>query len=398
MMAVVDSPSSVRLLSGVGSGAAALRRLPKGDRPLLIRDAAVEPTGLPLPRGVVEFAFDPAGGPDQLDRVVALGSSATAVIALGGGSTIDAAKIVRLTLDAPYLAGPLRSLCARSGFVRVPVARSGVSRLPLLALPTTVGTGSEVSSVACLPTPWGRRLLAGAPVRADLAALDPVHTATLPASLQAEGLLEVILRVIGPAIGSDVARVADREAEAIVQEAAQLSERWRLGGRGPEERLLAAQLSAQTHRGWALVGRDSYAAKHWYVANELSWATGTRKIPATVSILPALWRRIVDGDRRWGRQERLALAWSWVRSAVDRLPEDPVAGLRALLHRWNIRGIATPSRSLLLETTERVHSSWGGTLPALAGVESAAVLDLLTESFPEAAPAHPRPREEVSRT
>lgn len=398
MTPVVESPASVPMLSGVSAGGAALSRIALGKQPLLIRDAAVEPTGLGLPSGAVEFVFDPIADPDPIAGALAAGRGTTAVIALGGGSTMDAAKIVRLMLDAPHLSGPLRSLCARSGFVRLPDTR-GVTRgrTPLVTIPTTWGTGSEVSSVACLVTPWGRRLLSGGQLRPELAALDPAHTATLPAVLQREGMLEVILRVVGPAVGSGTAFGADHEAEAIVRGAAQLAEQLRFVHLGPQERLHAAQLSAQTHRGWALVGRESYAAKHWYLANELSWVTGSRKIPATVSILPALWRRIRDGDRRWGSHERLMVTWSWLRSAVPVLPGDPVDGLRALLDRWGLSGIEAPSASSLVHTAERVHTSWGGTLPALARMESRTILELFIESFPRSRSAHPRPRREVSR-
>lgn len=397
MITITESYEPVRVTAGAGSTAAALARFPLGDRPLVIRDPAVEPVGLAMPPGAIDLSVDAAAGDAHLvAAILAAGRNATAVVALGGGSTMDAAKIARMLLVAPELATPLRALAERSGFVRIPeLVSSRNAGVPLMAIPTTLGTGAEVSSVACQVTPWGRRLLAGARLRPDHAVLDPVHTSTLPWLLQMEGLLEVILRVVGPLIGSARSLAADHDAHAIVTGTAGLAESLRTGFLGADERLLAAQLSAASHRSWALVGRSSYAAKHWYLANELSWATGTRKIPATVTVLPAIWGRITDGDERWGSRDRLALAWSWVRAAVPDLPADVREGLPVLLDRWGLRPIDAPGAARVQEATARAHESWGGRLPALGRISSAEIHEVFAESAVAAADPLIDHREEV---
>ncbi len=383
MRGIVESSDRVRVTAGAGATAAAFTRFPRGDRPLVIRDAAVSHEGLALPRDAIDVPLEAAAVDSaMIGTLVAAGRGATSIVSLGGGSVMDAAKIVRMLLVTPQLTGPLQSLARRSGLVRVPelLVRRGPD-LPLLLISTTFGTGTETSRVACLATSWGRRLLSGSRLQADGAVLDPVHTATLPRMLQGEGLMEVILRVLGPAAGSAPSLAADHDARGIVMAAAGLAEQLRAGRLSPEQRLFASQLSAATHRSWALVGRRTYAAPHWYLANELSWETGTRKIPATLAIVPAIWRRIIDGDTRWGAPERLAMCWTWIREAVPGLPEDANDGLIALRSRWGLQTISAPAPAVLDAVVERCLASWGAPLPALGRLDRDAVASIFAESF-----------------
>lgn len=66
-------------------------------------------------------------------------SGADAVVALGGGSAIDVAKAIAVLATNPE---PIRQYM---GYHRVP--RAGA---PLIAVPTTAGTGSEVTRVAVI--------------------------------------------------------------------------------------------------------------------------------------------------------------------------------------------------------------------------------------------------------
>jgi alcohol dehydrogenase class IV len=66
-------------------------------------------------------------------------SGADAVVALGGGSTIDAAKAIAMLTANPE---PMRQYM---GYHKVPNAGA-----PLIAIPTTAGTGSEATRVAVI--------------------------------------------------------------------------------------------------------------------------------------------------------------------------------------------------------------------------------------------------------
>lgn len=102
------------------------------------------------------------------------------ILAVGGGSVIDMAKAVALLANEEEL---LRYL--REG---VP---PGTTRLPLVAIPTTAGTGSEVTPWATL-WDWERRRkysLEGPGLFPDLTLVDPTLTLSLPPSVtMASGL------------------------------------------------------------------------------------------------------------------------------------------------------------------------------------------------------------------
>ena len=73
------------------------------------------------------------------------------IIALGGGSVIDAAKIMKLKYESPEadleeLAAPFMDI--RKRVVEYPTEK--VNRARLIAIPTTSGTGSEVTPFAVL--------------------------------------------------------------------------------------------------------------------------------------------------------------------------------------------------------------------------------------------------------
>lgn len=83
--------------------------------------------------------------PDPTDESVRAGlailrkKNCDAVVALGGGSPIDAAKVIAV------LATNAEPLAQYQGYHKVP--RAG---LPLIVIPTTAGTGSEVTKVAVI--------------------------------------------------------------------------------------------------------------------------------------------------------------------------------------------------------------------------------------------------------
>ena len=174
-------------------GAGALKRLPDEvrrlgmQRPLVVTDAGVVKAGL-LDRvlavlgeaGIVHVLFDRVT-PDPTEPDVFAGLEAyrtggcDGILALGGGSPLDAAKLVQLlTRHAP----PLSQYDDATGgdrFVVHPLP-------PLIAIPTTAGTGSEVSrsGVAFLQD-TGRKTVIFAPALLPRAAIvDPELTYGLP--------------------------------------------------------------------------------------------------------------------------------------------------------------------------------------------------------------------------
>ncbi|HEX6354226.1 iron-containing alcohol dehydrogenase [Actinophytocola sp.] len=75
-------------------------------------------------------------------------------------------------------------------------------RVPVVAVPTTLGTGSEASAVARLPLREEKsRLLVSPALLPATVVLDPNATGSLPTEMAALGAVEILLRLIGPVIG-----------------------------------------------------------------------------------------------------------------------------------------------------------------------------------------------------
>ena len=122
-----------------------------------------------------------------LDAVeVARGCSAQAVIGLGGGSSLDTAKLVAL------LCGYEQSLESIYG---INLAKG--PRLPLIQVPTTAGTGSEVTAVAIVTTPSHEKKGVVSPLLyPDIALLDARLTVGLPAAISAMTGVDAMVHAI----------------------------------------------------------------------------------------------------------------------------------------------------------------------------------------------------------
>jgi len=109
-----------------------------------------------------------------------------AVIGIGGGSSMDVAKLVAA------FAGSSQDLIHAYGIDKVVGPR-----LPLIQVPTTAGTGSEVTPIAIVTT--GETTKSGivsSQLYADLAVLDPSLTLGLPAMVTAATGIDAMVHAI----------------------------------------------------------------------------------------------------------------------------------------------------------------------------------------------------------
>lgn len=184
--------------------------------------AAVDARGI----DVVRFTRAP-GEPlasavqEAADALAAAG--ADAVVAVGGGSVMDTAKVARV--------------CAGEGMTvesllddRPPIPPPDV---PLICLPTTAGTGSEVSGGAVMTDgrTGEKSGIASPELRAQHALVDPVLTHGLPASVTAwagvdalaqavAGIVATTRTPIGDAIALEATRLVARSLVPAVREGA----------------------------------------------------------------------------------------------------------------------------------------------------------------------------------
>src|SRR6185503_11476506 len=112
------------------------------------------------------------------------------VIGLGGGSSIDLAKAVALAATHD---GPLKSYAVIEGGV----ARITAAMAPIIAIPTTAGTGSEVGRGAVIIMEDGRKLTMISPhMIPKVAICDPELTYGLPPVLTAATGMDAIAHCI----------------------------------------------------------------------------------------------------------------------------------------------------------------------------------------------------------
>ncbi len=109
-------------------------------------------------------------------------------LGLGGGSCMDTAKATRAIVAN---GGDVLDYVAAPTGAGEDLTESGP---PLILLPTTAGTGSEISPVAILSVPEKgiKEGISSAHVRADAAVLDPTLTTTLPPDLTAKTAMDAL--------------------------------------------------------------------------------------------------------------------------------------------------------------------------------------------------------------
>jgi len=194
---IVSEPgASLRL------GQLVAERFPGIERVLIVTDPGFLRTGLVEPvraslagQGMqvstyAEVVADPPEAVVQGAAGFARQQGAQLVIGLGGGSSMDVAKLVAV------LAGSDQPLAEMYGIGKVS-ADPANKRLPLVQVPTTAGTGSEVTNIAIVTTGETTKMGVVAPqLYADLAVLDAGLTVGLPAIVTAATGIDAMVHAI----------------------------------------------------------------------------------------------------------------------------------------------------------------------------------------------------------
>jgi alcohol dehydrogenase class IV len=169
-------------------------------------------TGEPTPQTVEQLA------PAENDEPVA------AVVAIGGGSALDAAKLAALSIT--------NDLDLTQGLQATAEVAPGV---PVLAAPTTAGTGAEATAVAMLWHDAGKKMFVHSQLVPKLAVLDPNLLSKLPPSVTAAGGLDAISHAIESLLSTFRTPLSERAAlSALGLLADNVAEAFRTGA--PEAR------------------------------------------------------------------------------------------------------------------------------------------------------------------
>lgn len=126
------------------------------------------------------------------------------IIAVGGGSSMDCAKVL-----GARVAYPNKTIGQMKGILRV------LRRLPVLvAVPTTAGTGSEVTLAAVITEPekCHKYALMSFPLIPKYAVLDPALTYSLPPHLTATTGMDALTHAVEAYIGRSTTRETRRLA------------------------------------------------------------------------------------------------------------------------------------------------------------------------------------------
>lgn len=223
-----------------------------GDRILLLRGSAVpwvdELTAELEQRGGTVIPVTGRGEPDvtAVTQAVATGRAAavTVVVAVGGGAVIDLGKATAAMLPGT---SDIRDHLEGIG----PAAPLGAQPLPFVALPTTSGTGAEVTKNAVISVPEAGRKVSLRDDRMipDVAVVDPALTDGCPMGVTLSSGFDAVTQLIEPYLSSRANPMTDALVRAALPQGltalAQLS-------RGQDEGARDAMAYASVMGGLAL--------------------------------------------------------------------------------------------------------------------------------------------------
>ncbi len=205
-----------------------------GRRPLLVTGRSLRASGVleAILDDLLDAGLQPSvheGVPPEpdlaaLQACMDAAEEADCIIAVGGGSVLDIAK------GAAALAGT--GATALEYFAGRPVPEVG---RPIIAIPTTSGTGSEVTWVCVLVDHDTRRKasIRGPGMMPALALVDPQLTVTCPPHVTAHSGMDAFVQ----AVEAFTSRGANPMTDSLALEAAKLTARWlETAYREPEHR------------------------------------------------------------------------------------------------------------------------------------------------------------------
>jgi alcohol dehydrogenase len=221
---VINQPTRIHFGAGIIADLAKVVRAVGGSKVLLVVDPGLQAAGLldtitaPLGQDAIKFEIydriDPEPGLQLADKGAELARKAKAdcVIGVGGGSAMDVAKAISILRTNGGKAEDYLGL----GKIKKP-------GLPKIMVPTTAGTGAEVSFTAVFINEKTRSKagMNGDPLYPEAAVLDPVLTLSLPPHVTAATGIDALTHALESFISVQAHAVSEMyslEAIALISE------------------------------------------------------------------------------------------------------------------------------------------------------------------------------------
>lgn len=195
---IFNTTQSILFRSGASAEIATLGPVAKAKSCLFVTDPGLlgyglcDPALASLRNAEIEVTiFSEVEADPSLDTLLAArdagrSSGSDVVIGFGGGSSLDVAKLTALLLGSNEEIDSAWGVGAAKG-----------PRLPLILIPTTAGTGSEVTPVSIITVGDAEKRGVSSPViLPDLAVLDPNLTLSLPAHITAATGIDAMVHAI----------------------------------------------------------------------------------------------------------------------------------------------------------------------------------------------------------
>jgi alcohol dehydrogenase class IV len=267
-------------------------------------------------------------------------AGAGAVVALGGGSALDGGKAI-----AALAANPGDAL----DYLEVVGAGRALERapLPFFAVPTTAGTGSEVTRNAVLSVPGARvkASLRSLLMLPRLAAVDPDLLAALPPPVVASSGLDALSQVIEPFLSIRANPLTDAVARDGIGRSARALRR-AFAGELATDPVLREDLALASLSGGLCLANAGLGAVHGFAApaggmfGAPHGAVCAALLPHVLDVNLRALRARAPAHPALPRYRELAALLTGA-SPADVTPEDGVAFVAALTRDLRVPGLAS---------------------------------------------------------
>ncbi len=175
-----------------------------GSQPSRVGDCIQSLRNARLRHTLYPVAGEPAIDVVNQAKAAALSAGCDLVIGIGGGSVLDSGKAIAALIPNEGEALDYLEVIGKGQTLRQ-------APIPFIAVPTTAGTGAEVTKNAVLTSPQHRQKVSLRDNRmlADIALLDPMLTGSMPPSVTASTGMDALTQVLEPYVSCFANPLAD---------------------------------------------------------------------------------------------------------------------------------------------------------------------------------------------